>query len=177
MNIEQDQDQDSAPEMSAEQAADFAALQAAANSGEPAPAGQGQDPEPARLKLADEISTMLGLLVGVVTPIFPSLAGIYTPEVIQAVGNASQPLCEKHGWLQDGVGGKYGEEIMFLAVVAPLAWATHGAVKTDLAARAATKPPEQRGGLIASAGIESSTATPDQVIDPRARTVTFGAVL
>lgn len=158
------------PEMGAEQAADFAALEAASLDGAAVP-GQAPEPEQQGPKLADEIAGMLTLLVGVAKPLFPSLEKIYTPEVIAAVGTAAQPLCEKHGWLQNGIGGKYGEEIMFLVVTAPLAYATYGGVQNDLAARAAAKAPEQRGGVIAHAGIDMPAASQGS------KSVTFGAPL
>lgn len=122
-------------EINAEQAADFAALQAMADdapraSGEPEP-----EAAPVRLPLDQEIAGMLQMIAGVLQPVLPSVAKIYSPEVCGAVGGAVAPVCVKHGWLQGGIGGKYGEEIMMLVVVAPLAWATMEATKTDIAAR------------------------------------------
>jgi hypothetical protein len=129
-----DTKQTNAPELDGEQAAAFASLQARADA-QHVPGQAEPEPEAPSVPLADQISGMLGMLVGVVTPMFPSLALIYTPEAVEQVGVALQPLCEKHGWFEDGISGKYGEEVMALIVVGPLAYATYAGISSDIAAR------------------------------------------
>lgn len=157
----------------AEQAADLAALQAAATSGEavaaPAPAGateaaQGPD-------LAQEIAGLVTVAVATLSPVFPSLKGIYTEETTAAASNAVAMVCKKHGWLSGGMMGNYGEEIACLAIVGPLAFATYQGVQADLEAKRATAKVEKLEGLDLTAKIEAPTAP----IDATSKTVTFGA--
>lgn len=131
-----DIEQKTAPDMSGEQLSAFASLQAKAE-GQIVPGDPVEEKEEVAppLPLADEISSMLGMFIGVAGPMFPSLESIYTPDAIKRVGVALQPLCEKHGWLQDGIGGKYGEELMALFVVGPLAYATYAGIASDIASR------------------------------------------
>ena len=88
-----------------------------------------------RAPLAEELAGMLMMLSGMASPLFPSLAKIYTPETCAAVGGAIAPVCDKYGWLQNGMGGEWGPEIMCVAVVGPIGYATVLAVKNDIAAR------------------------------------------
>jgi hypothetical protein len=129
--------------MSPEQLADLEALMASA--GGPPDAAPGAAPAPAPPALSEEIAGILKMLSKMAAPIFPSVAEMYTDSVCEAVGGAVAPVCEKHGWLQGGVGGKYGEEIMCLVIVGPLAYATYEAGKKDIAARAPAKPQKQPG--------------------------------
>lgn len=150
-----------------EQAADLAALQAAAN--EPAPGAPATVPEQAEQgpDLAREITGLVTAAVAALGPMFPSLKGIYTPEVTQAAAQAVAAVCEKHGWMQGGLMGKWGEEIACVAIVGPLAFTTWQGIKADLAARAPAKEPERLGGVNLAA--QAPTETPGQ------KTVTFGA--
>lgn len=124
------------PEMSGEQLSAFASLQSKAE-GQIVPGDPVEEVEEVSMPapLAEQISGMLAMVVGVAGPIFPSLNDIYTPEAIERVGVAMQPLCEKHGWLQDGIAGKYGEELMALIVMGPLAYATYAGIAHDIASR------------------------------------------
>lgn len=90
---------------------------------------------------AAEVSGLVGILAGVFAPAFPSLATLYTPEVVARVGQAVAPVFVKRGWT---IGGKYGEEMAALAVVAPLALATFHGIKADLAARAPAPPKDAK---------------------------------
>lgn len=153
-----------------ERAADFAALQAAAGEQETAQLEAAQALEPERPDLAKEIGGMLTLFVGMVGPLFPSLKEIYTEQSIAAVSGAAAAVCDKHGFLQGGIGGKYGEEIMLLIVAGPMAYATYTGIAGDLAARrAAEKPVESLSGpdLAPEVGRQSP---------PGANTVAFGTV-
>lgn len=136
-----DNEEQTAPDMSGEQLSAFASLQAKAE-GQIVPGDPVEEIEEVAppVPLAEQISGMLAMIVGVAGPMFPSLQLIYTPEAIERVGVAMQPLCEKHNWLQDGIAGKYGEELMALMVVGPLAYATYTGISNDVASR---KPQKQ----------------------------------
>lgn len=124
------------------------ALAAQADAGE-APAGaaggaQAPALQDAALSLGAEISGVLQAVSGMLAPVFPSLSAIYTPGACQGAGAAIEAVCNKHGWLQGGLMGKWGEEIAAAAVLAPLAFATYQGVRRDLAAREA--PPAEQPG-------------------------------
>lgn len=125
--------------MAAEQAADLRALEAMAANGDAAqlPPGEAAPEAPPRPALAEEIAGLLVMMAGMVKPALPTVAEIYSKETCETVGHHVAAVCDKHGWLQEGVGGKWGEEIMCLAVVGPIAWATVEAAKSDIAARKA----------------------------------------
>jgi hypothetical protein len=134
------------PTISGEQQADLLQLQRLAAEGEAAAnapvAGQA---EPVREgpTLEQEIAAMLTMVAGMVKPALPSVAALYPPQVCETIGTTLGAVCNKHGWLQSGIGGKYGEEIMCLVILGPLAWATVEAAKGDIAARKPKKPEEQ----------------------------------
>jgi hypothetical protein len=130
------------PAFSGEQHADLMQLERMAADGEAAANAPmpGEEPAAPRPALSQEITGLLEVASKMVGPMFPSVAKIYTPEICQAVGVAVAPVCEKHGWLQGGIGGKYGEELMALFIVGPLVWQTAEAVKADIAARKPKKP-------------------------------------
>lgn len=94
----------------------------------PAPA------EPAGPDLAGEITMGVNLALQVLGPALPSLRPIYTPETIRAAAESIAALCRKHGWLQDGLFARWGEEIVCAAICLPLAWQTNAAVRRDIAA-------------------------------------------
>ena len=149
---------------SSEQAADFAALQAAAGPGPDEVAAEEQQ-EQARPDLAVEIAGLVQAAVGMLAPMFPSLPGIYTPEATQAASVAVAGVCHKHGWMQGGVMGRWGEEIACVAIVGPLAFATYQGVKSDIADR---QPVERIGGPDLSAPVPVAGTAPSKA-------VTFGA--
>lgn len=149
---------------SSEQAADFAALQAAAGPGPDEVAAEEQQ-EQARPDLAVEIAGLVQAAVGMLAPMFPSLPGIYTPEATQAASVAVAGVCHKHGWMQGGVMGRWGEEIACVAIVGPLAFATYQGVKSDIADR---QPVERIGGPDLSAPVTVAGPAPSKA-------VTFGA--
>lgn len=147
------------PAMSGEQAADFAALKAAviddAAPGTNIDAGQEQRPE-----LATEFKALILMAAGALSPAFPSLAEIYTEQTATAAAHAAASVCNKHGWLAGGVGGKWAEEIAAGAILLPLAWATYHGVQNDIAKRKKDAP---------APAIDNQT--------PGQNTVTFGAVV
>lgn len=173
-----DQNEIDAAPLGEEEAADLRALQRAAD-GDPATVsaegaeGQGGAVAP---PLGQELAGMLFMLSKVVAPLLPSVGAIYTQEACDAVGAAVAPVCEKHGWLQNGVGGEWGEEIMCLVVVGPMAWATYMAASNDMQAMKDKRKAEgvKRGEVILNEG--PKTAPPGALRTPGSDTVTFGPV-
>ena len=151
---------------STEQAADLSALQAMAGEGVQ-PVGEAQEVAAAVPDLAGEIAGLVTAAVGMLAPMFPSLPGIYTPQATQAAAQAVAGVCQKHGWLQDGMMGRWGEEIACAAIVGPLAFATYQGVQADMAAR---KPAEPKPGAIA---FDQPVAV-DASMAPGAKTVSVG---
>lgn len=160
------------PEINGEQAAELAAIHALA-ADQVIPGAPVPEPEPEQEPLAVQISGMLTMLVAMSAPIFPSLKAIYTEEAIEKVGIALEPVCNKHGWLQDGIGGKYGEEMMALVIVGPLAYATYAGISNDIASRKPQKEIKPLAGPenMVSAAVER----PSGESNPGA--VTIGAVI
>lgn len=152
------------PVMEPEQAQDLAALMSQADAG-PLEPGQVQEPEPAqRLPLEQEIAGALQMASTVIAPMLPSVAAIYTEETCTAIGAALAPLCKKYGWLQNGIGGEYGEEIMALCIVGPIGYATVIAAKSDIAQR------KKSAVDVESRQVEQAAAT-----TPGSKTVIIGA--
>lgn len=153
--------------ITAEQAADLAALQAAAADTEaPAPGQPGAEPEAQAPDLAAEIAAIVTMAVATLGPLFPSLRETYTPQVTQAAAQAIAAVCNKHGWAQGGLMGKWGEEIACAAIVGPLAWQTVQGIRADLAARERAREPAQ-----AIAGPDLSAPVPPPAAP--SKTVTF----
>ena len=121
------------PAVSPEQAADLQRLQQAATEGQAAPLAEGQEEPAPAVDLAGELSALTLAFVAMASPLLPSLAVIYTPDTTQAAASAVAAVCEKHGWLQDGIAQGYGEEVAAAVVLVPLAIATAQGVKHDLA--------------------------------------------
>lgn len=161
-------------EASAEQAADLAALEAAAGGqAQPGGAVATVEPEQQGPTKQEEIAALMGMAVAALSPFLPSLKAIYTPETIGAASGAIGALCDKHGWLGDGVFGKYGAEIACAAVVGPLAWATYHGVRADLAEHAKRKPIE---AVSSGGGIDLDAQVPAPVATERTGpAVTFGS--
>jgi len=125
--------------ISGEQAADLAALQAKIN-GDVQAAQQAEPEQESRPELANEFKVVIMMATGALAPAFPSLGEIYTEETAGAAAHAMASLCNKYGWMQDGIGGKWAEEIAAGAILLPLAWATYQGVQSDIAKRAKKQP-------------------------------------
>lgn len=147
----------------AEQAADLAALEAAA--AEQQQPGQQVETAPTENTLADEIASMIKIAVATLKPVFPSLHDVYTPETTGAAAGAIAGVCQKHGWLSGGLLGRYGEEIACVAIVGPLAFATYQGITSDIEKAKAEKKPEALTN-------QSAPAAPG----PKSKVVTFGNV-
>lgn len=153
--------------MSAEQAADFAALQAGAAGAPPVPGAEPPAPGP---DLAQEIAGLVAVAVVTLGPLFPSLKDTYTDEVTKAAAGAIAAVCNKHGWMQGGMMGEWGEEIACAAIVGPLAFSTWQGIRADLEARARAAKPmalRQDGPELEAPAHQAAAG---------AKTVTFGGV-
>nr|WP_315540539.1 hypothetical protein [uncultured Comamonas sp.] len=151
---------------SAEQAAELAALQAMAGPVPGQEESEGEQEVAAVPDLAQELAGIVQAAVGMLAPMFPSLPGIYTPEATQAAAAATAAVCRKHGWMQGGMMGRWGEEIACAVIVGPLAFATYHGVKADIAARQPAEP-SRSGELNLSAPVPTAPGT--------GKGVTFGA--
>lgn len=94
--------------------------------GEPLPSEQPAINQP------EQIAAVLTMAVGILSPMFPSVAMVYTPDTINAVAAVTVPLANKRGVNVGAVLGKWTEEVAFAAVVLPLGFATYKAVLHDL---------------------------------------------
>ncbi len=105
---------------------------------------------PAENPLSAELKMFTTGILRMVFPAFPSLRDIYTEDVVNGLCNTGAAVCDKHGWLQEGIGGKYAEEIAFVFMAVPLAVATKGAIQHDIAMIKARKQ-NQDGNAMADA--------------------------
>lgn len=145
--------------ITAEQAADLAAIQSAIMEQSAAPGMTGSPGEPPRADLAVEFTGMMKLAVAALSPAFPSLTEIYTDQVTAAAASAAAAVCNKHGWLQGGIGGKWAEEIACAAILLPLAYQTYQGVTSDLAKAAAKKPTTEPASIANDQGASAPVAT------------------
>lgn len=90
-------------------------------------------PDPVKLDTAQELTALISVVSGILTPAFPGLKKIYTPETCTALGAAAAPVFDKHGWSAGGIFDRWGAEISLAAVAVPVSIATWQAVKQDLA--------------------------------------------
>ena len=146
-----------------EQAADLAALTAAASGGEVEAAAT--ESAQVQLQLADELAGLIAMAVATLSPMFPSLKKTYTKEVTETAAGAIAAVCNKHGWMQGGMFGEFGEEVACLAIVGPLAFSTYQGIKGDLQAMA--KENEK---------LEAPSKAASPTMDAAAKAVTIGAV-
>lgn len=129
----------------------------------------GEDPPAPAVNLEAEIAALAKVAVAMLGPMFPSLREVYTPETIEAAASVTAPLCRKHGWLPNGIGGKYAEEIAAAAVLAPLAYATYRGITHDLAEAQRKKAGQGEATPLP----DLSAQAPEAPAAPK--TVTFGA--
>lgn len=163
--------------MSEEQAADFAALSAAAAEPSAVTVQAEQQAEQqqtnTRDSMAAEIAGLMDVAVKVLGVALPSIKAIYTPEAIEAASSAIAAVCAKHGWLAGGLFEKWGEEIGAAVVLLPLGYATVQGVKADIAA-AKQKQGIGTGGATLEATATHHDETPEAA--PGAKSVQFGNV-
>jgi hypothetical protein len=127
-----------APEI-ASIAAQAAADEALKTAAEPVIDQQGNVVEqPAPVDYVGEASEIVELAFDGLSPIWPSLAHVYTPEVRGKIAQRAAPLMEKYGLTFGGMLEKWGAEIMFAVTVVPLIAPTAKAIAADnLAAKIA----------------------------------------
>lgn len=101
---------------------------------DPLPAEQAQP-----VNEAAELVGLLTILAGLFTPVFPSLAKIYTPATVQGLADAAVPVMNKHGWTTGEFLGKWAAELALAAVGVPVVIATARGVLEDIAAAKATE--------------------------------------
>lgn len=112
--------------------------------------------------IAADLAGLLSSLVRTLSPALPSLAEIYTPEVVGACSASVADVCVKHGWMAGGL-GPWKEEIMAFMVLGPVAVATFQGVRGDIARHKAA-----HGAPAAAAAGAPAT--------PGAASVSFGTV-
>lgn len=158
-----------------EQASDLAALSTFAAE-QPVVPGS---PEAAALEvptqvqaMAGEIGALVSAFVGIAAPMFPSLPGIYTAATTAAASQAVAAVCVKHGWLDNGIMGQWGEEIAAAVVLLPLAYATASGVKGDMAKMSKEKPKVER-----LQGADFSVPVTGAEVQAGSKTVSFGGAV
>lgn len=114
-------------------AAAAAAVDATAAAPEVLPGAEAAPPP----DVAAEMSALLVAVAGLLTPLFPSLATIYTKETCDRLGTASAPVMDKYGLSVGGLFDRWGAEITLAATAFPVAIATAQGIRADLAQRQA----------------------------------------
>lgn len=99
------------------------------------------------------VTGVLEMAAPMISPLYPSVAAVYTPEVCAQVGGALGPVMAKYGIDLGEWGGRYKEEITALFVCVPVALATLKAIKADVAARAPQTPKEIEAQAMAGAAV------------------------
>lgn len=84
---------------------------------------------------ANEAKELIAFAVELFTPIYPVIAGIYTPERQARLAAATVPLLDKYGFSLGGFFEKWGPEIGFAIVAGPMIRETVIAIKADSAAK------------------------------------------
>lgn len=92
------------------------------------------------------ITGVLEMAAPMISPLFPSVAAVYTPDVCASVGGALGPLLAKYGINLGEWAGAHKEELTALFVCAPVAMATYKALKVDVEARAKPEPQKLASG-------------------------------
>ena len=157
--------QSAGPELASEARADLAAIMGQVE-GEVSP-GAEPEPQAPEVDLSGEIAGLVSMGVALLSPMFPSLREIYTEQAVGAASTALAGVCNKHGWMQGGMVGGWGEELAAVAIVGPLVWATVQGVQGDLAAKRKKPEPDRLAAPVHA-----------EVIAPKMadKTVTFGGV-
>jgi hypothetical protein len=121
------------------------------------PAAEAQVARAARQgRLQAEIGGLLDVVVRTLRPALPSVAALYTPEVVRSVSEVTAALCVKHGWLSDGLFGAYQEEIAAAVVLVPLAISTREAALRDIEALRARKRERERAAAMPAAEVSNA---------------------
>lgn len=124
----------------------------------PAPAAQiepAQQADPSA-----ETAAVIGLVVGMLTPMLPYLPAIYTDDKVRALAGAYVPVAQKYGWDSGGWFDRYGAEIMLAGVGLPLLAQTRAAHQ----AWAADKRREERARVAAPGVAEAAAPEVSQAV-------------
>ena len=117
------------PDLLAAAAADAAASNPETPAAPDAPPAAAADP-------AAESKTLIEFAYGLFSPVYPSLAKVYTPETRANLAAAAAPVLAKYGFSM----GKLGPEVMLALAIVPLIAPTIQAIRADRAAAAPEKP-------------------------------------
>jgi len=82
--------------------------------------------------LAKELKMLGNIVLNVLKPALPSLAEIYTEPVVDALCDSAARVLVKYNLFENGIGGRWAEEIALAAIALPLAFATYKGVKRDI---------------------------------------------
>jgi hypothetical protein len=83
---------------------------------------------------AGEVASLLQVVAGILSPAFPSLAGVYDEPTCKRLGEAAAPVLVKYDLSVGQLFERWGAEITLAAVALPVTLATWRGVKADLAA-------------------------------------------
>lgn len=146
--MESEKAEDKGPALPADILAQAAALDAAANGGVDIPgAANSSVTVPAAIsaeKIASDVEGLLLMAVGMLGPMFPKLANVWTPETCNRVAAATVPVLIKRGWIPDF--GAWGPEIMLCIAVAPLVGPTADALKLQAEPKKPAAPAQVSNG-------------------------------
>lgn len=115
-------------------AAEAAAIDAQASAATDPP-GAPEAEAPAAPDVQAEVAALLQAVAGMLAPMFPSLATIYTPDTCRRLGESAAPVMDKYGLSVGGLFERWGAEITLAATAFPVALATWQGIKADIAAR------------------------------------------
>lgn len=131
---------------------------------EPQPAPQVDVAPPA--DVAAEVAALLQAVAGMLAPVFPSLATIYTEPTCRRLGEAAAPVMDKYGVSVGGLFDRWGAEITLAATALPVALASWQGIKADMAASRvqAAKPANEAGNYAAERAQDAPTPPPAVII-------------
>lgn len=183
----QGQDAGAAVVLEDERAAGLSALlaqvepQAAPGAGSGGPEGQGGEVEPQAVPLSVEIAEAITASVTLLSPMFPTLERVYTEQTVQRLSVATERVCVKRGWLQNGLFGGASDELMLAAVAVPVALSTWSAIRADLVAAHVEARPwlswtQKVRGWVGGLFKRKERQEGEQEATPGASTVTVGTV-
>ena len=98
--------------------------------GEPA----SDKPAAPRVSISEEVDDILGLAIKGLQGPFPRATALWPKETRKELGDLLQELCDKYGWLQEGVMRGAGTEIALIFFAGTMGYSTYKAVLLDLAA-------------------------------------------
>lgn len=110
---------------------------------------------------ASELAALLQIVTGLFSPVFPSLAKIYTPDTVRNLSESFVPVMIKHGWSTGGILGRFGEEFAFCAVAVPVAVATYKGITADVEA---ANSKQEEAARVEQVGQVERIPVPDQPV-------------